>query len=109
MASRWVKLAADGDHYRLALDQPGTWSQKYNLVWDSILGLHLFPNEVRTQEIAFYKRHLNPYGLPLDNRATYTKLDWEIWTATLPQIKKIFRRSRTPFMNFSTIRRIAFR
>ncbi len=100
MASRWVKLAADGDHYRLALDQPGTWSQKYNLVWDSILGLHLFPNEVRTQEIAFYKRHLNPYGLPLDNRATYTKLDWEIWTATLAANQEDFQAFAHPVYEF---------
>ncbi len=83
MAKQWVKMDADGDHYRLAFDKPGTWSQKYNLVWDSILGLHLFPAKVSKHEIAFYKQHLNTYGLPLDNRATYTKLDWEIWTATL--------------------------
>jgi hypothetical protein len=33
--------------------------------------------------MAFYLRQLNNYGLPLDNRADYTKLDWEIWTVTL--------------------------
>jgi hypothetical protein len=83
MAARWTEAAADGDHYRLAFDKTGTWSQKYNLVWDTVLGLHLFPTQVATHEVAFYKTHLNPFGLPLDNRATYTKLDWTIWSATL--------------------------
>jgi Domain of unknown function (DUF4965)/Domain of unknown function (DUF1793)/Domain of unknown function (DUF5127)/Domain of unknown function (DUF4964) len=83
MAAKWQQMAIDGDHYKLAFNSPGTWSQKYNLVWDRILGFNLFPAAVRQTEIAFYLKHLNRFGLPLDNRKDYTKLDWQIWTATL--------------------------
>jgi hypothetical protein len=47
------------------------------------LDLNLFPAKIRQTEVAFYLKHLNEYGLPLDNRQDYTKLDWELWTATL--------------------------
>ena len=100
MAGRWVSMADDGDHFRLAFDKPGTWSQKYNLVWDTILGLNLFPAQVAAKEIAFYKGRLNPYGLPLDNRATYTKLDWEMWTATLASNQEDFLTLAHPVYEF---------
>lgn len=90
MAAQWQTMGIDGDHYKLAFDKAGTWSQKYNLVWDQILGFNLFPATVRQTEMAFYLKHLNQYGLPLDNRADYTKLDWQIWTATLADSPKDF-------------------
>jgi hypothetical protein len=71
--ARWVKEADDGDHFRLAFDRPGTWSQKYNLVWDRILGLNLFPDaKCARKEMDFYRRIQNTYGLPLDNRSRPT-------------------------------------
>jgi hypothetical protein len=96
MASKWNSLDNDGDHYKLAFDKSGTWSQKYNLVWDQVLHLNLFPGKVRQTELAFYQAHLNQFGLPLDDRKTYTKLDWEIWTATLSDSNLQFQRLVAP-------------
>jgi hypothetical protein len=99
-ARQWMQAARDGDHYRLAFDKPDTWSQKYNLVWDCILGLDLWPDEVRRTEMDYYRNVQNPYGLPLDNRSQYTKLDWVLWTATLTQDRDDFQALVDPVFKF---------
>jgi hypothetical protein len=99
-AARWVAEANDGDHFRLAFDKPGSWSQKYNVVWDRILDFGLWPADALRKDMDFYKQSQNPYGLPLDNRKDYTKLDWTLWTATLTQNRADFDALCEPVYRF---------
>jgi hypothetical protein len=99
-AARWVRMAAEGDHTRLAFDRPDTWSQKYNLVWDRVLDLRLFPPEVARREVAFYEKIQNRYGVPLDNRRDWTKLDWITWSASLADSPAGFERLIAPVNAF---------
>jgi hypothetical protein len=102
MATKWVEMADDGDHFRLTFDQPGTWSQKYNLVWNELLGLNIFPDNVNKKEITYYLTRQNDFGLPLDNRKTYTKSDWITWTATLSDNNETFTKFIDPLYRFVT-------
>lgn len=100
MAEEWEKQASDGDHYRLAFDQPDSWGQKYNLIWDKLLDLHVFPDRVVELETAFYRTKLNTYGCPLHSKTDYAKADWTVWTATLQNDRLMFREFILPLYNY---------
>ena len=108
MAGKWEKEANDGDHYRLAFDKAETWSQKYNLAWDTMLGLNLFDPKIAEKEVAYYIKNQNVFGIPLDNRRAYTKSDWIMWSATLAKNGEDFRKLTDPVWLFvaMTTRRV---
>ncbi len=81
------EIAALGDtrtHLPLTWDSAAeSFGLKYNLAFDKILGLQLFPQSLCEKEVDCYLAHADRYGVPLDTRATYTKADWLIWAACL--------------------------
>lgn len=97
MVAEWLGLAADeAGHFRLAYHQPGSWSLKYNLLWDRLLGLHLFPEEALRREWQSYRIRFLQYGIPNDNRKTYAKTDWMLWCACLEETREGFDRWVAP-------------
>ena len=85
MADRWTVEAKrqGGKGWRLTFDHDDTWSMKYNIVWDRLLGLGLFDAKVFEEEVEVYTEKMNRYGVPLDSRDDYTKLDWMAWTTVM--------------------------
>jgi hypothetical protein len=100
MAKRWVKDGYEGDHYRLAFDRPNTWSQKYNMIWDKLWNLNVFPKDAMPREVSFYLKHQNKFGLPLDCRKDYTKTDWIMWSATMAKEQKDFLQLMEPVYTY---------
>ncbi len=89
-AKKWEEDAKNDSATRLTFDQPDTWSLKYNMVWDNLLGFNLFSEDVKKREVELYKTKFNRYGVPLDSRKDYTKIDWEMWSTRIYDDKEYF-------------------
>lgn len=79
------KEGRDGDHLAVAFETKPSWSLKYNLIWDRLLQLKLFPDAMYEMENALYLREEKEFGVPLNSLRRFTKSDWIMWVSALEQ------------------------
>lgn len=83
-SSEIVALEEERGHLPLTWDSDSdTYSLKYNLAFDRLLGLGLFPESLCEREVDFCLTKCKKYGIPLDGRADFTKSDWLLFMASL--------------------------
>ena len=100
-AKSWCERAENPDgSYKLTFDKEGTFSMKYNMVWDKIWGTGIFDEKVFKKEIASNLTKINEYGMPLDSRCDQTKSDWLVWTATMAKTQSDFKKFIAPLWKF---------
>ncbi|KAJ3931095.1 MAG: hypothetical protein NXY57DRAFT_941060 [Lentinula lateritia] len=100
--SEWQAFAtsSEGNHLTLNYGNDSSWGLSYNLYADKLLQLNVFPESVYTMQTEWYQSVQNTYGVPLDTRHTYTKSDWQIFSAgimTDTSVRDMFISSVTKF------------
>ncbi|KAH9841230.1 DUF1793-domain-containing protein [Teratosphaeria destructans] len=70
-------------HAELNYGNASSYVLLYNLFADAELGLELVPQSVYDMQSKFYPTVFNDYGVPLDTRHTYTKVDWQSFCASI--------------------------
>ncbi|KAI5307706.1 hypothetical protein KEM55_007625 [Ascosphaera atra] len=96
--SKWQDFALTGspsDHAKLAYNLENSWTTLYNLYSDAQLCFHMggqasnssdemfVPDKIYTAQSEWYTKKLNKYGVPLDNRHSYAKSDWEFFAMSV--------------------------
>lgn len=85
--SKWQTLGiakdANPPHSTLSYGNDSSHGLLYNLYADAQLGLGLVPDSVYQMQSNFYPTVANQYGVALDTRHTWTKLDWQCFTAAI--------------------------
>ncbi|KAK2596697.1 hypothetical protein QQS21_006212 [Conoideocrella luteorostrata] len=82
----------DAGHTMLQYDNKDSYGLLYNIYPDKVLGLNLIPQEIYDMQSDFYLKTQKQYGVILDTRNVWTKLDWELFAAAVakPDTQRMF-------------------
>ncbi|KAH8690740.1 glutaminase GtaA [Talaromyces proteolyticus] len=78
-----IESSASPPHTTLAYDDETSYGLLYNLWADKALSLNFVPQSIYDMQSTFYATVFNEYGIYLDTRHTYTKVDWEAFVASI--------------------------
>lgn len=84
----------------LAYGSEGTFSVKYNILFDKLFGFNLIGDEICERETDEYIKRSNRFGVPLDTRESYTKADWIMWAAALTDSKEKCEKIYNPIVAY---------
>lgn len=101
--SEWRSLAIDPTekHTLLSYQWRSSYGLLYNTYPDVLLGLNFIPQSLYSMQSAWYPTVSQLFGVPLDNRHSYTKSDWEMWTAATcsPSTRRLFVNALAYWLN----------
>ncbi|KAI9690746.1 MAG: hypothetical protein M1820_009843 [Bogoriella megaspora] len=89
------------NHTLLSYEWRSSWGLLYNIYPDKLLNLGIVSEEIFQMQSQWYPQVSQVFGVPLDNRHSYTKSDWEMWTAATcePSTRRLFVDSLAYWLN----------
>lgn len=104
--TQWEDYAIDpsGQHTMLSYQWRSTYSLLYNTYPDALLDLKLIPKSLYDMQSTWYPTVSQIFGVPLDNRHSYTKSDESMWTAATctPETRRLFVNALGYWINETT-------
>ena len=101
--AQWEAFAIDpsGRHTLLSYQWRSSSGLLYNTFPNLLLDLNLIPQSLYDMQSAWYPTTSQIFGIPLDNRHSYTKSDWEMWTAATcsPETRRLFVNALASWLN----------
>lgn len=89
------------DHLPLSyFGNDDTYSLKYNLAYDKVLGTNIFSEKLINNELKYYLTQVKHFSVALDQRSDLTKTDWIIYVSSLSEDREIQKKLYSGVVNF---------
>lgn len=94
-------ISPDNKHTLLSYNWRSSWGILYNIYADKLLDIGIIEDEIFKMQSKWYPTVSQEFGIPLDNRHSYTKSDWQVWAAAVaePDTRRLILTSMAYWLN----------